>query len=95
MFLAPTQVIAIWPWMLTPLTCRVVGAIFFLGSAGIGVLVDPRWSSVKLMLQVETLMVTLMLIAALRAHAAAGRMARTSPRQVWCIDDRRYLRQIR
>ena len=47
MFLAPTQVIAIWPWMLTPLTCRVVGAIFCLGSAGIGVLVDhggPRSS---------------------------------------------------
>jgi len=70
MFLAPAQVIAIWPWMLTPLTCRVVGAIFCLGSAGIGVLVDPRWSSVKLMLQVEALMVTLMLIAALRARVA-------------------------
>jgi hypothetical protein len=69
MFLAPTQVIAIWPWMLTPLTSRVVGAIFCLGSAGIGVLVDPRWSSVKLMLQVEALMVTLMLIAAVRAHS--------------------------
>ena len=69
MFLVPTQVIAIWPWMLTPLTCRVVGAIFCLGSAGIGVLVDPRWSSVKLMLQVEALMVTLMLIAAVRAHS--------------------------
>jgi hypothetical protein len=68
MFLVPTQVIGIWPWMLTPLTCRVVGAIFCLGSAGIGVLVDPRWSSVKLMLQVEALMVTLMLIAAVREH---------------------------
>jgi hypothetical protein len=68
MSLAPAQVIAIWPWMLTPLTCRVVGAIFCLGSAGIGVLVDPRWSSVKLMLQVEALMVTLMLLAALRAR---------------------------
>jgi hypothetical protein len=68
MFLAPTQVIGIWPWMLTPLTCRVVGAVFCLGSAGIGVLVDPRWSSVKLMLQVEALMVTLMLIAAVRAR---------------------------
>ena len=69
MFLAPTQVIAIWPWTLTPLTCRVVGAIFCLGSAGIGVLVDPRWSTVRLMLQVETLMVALMLIAAVRARA--------------------------
>jgi len=69
MFLAPAQVIAIWPWTLTPLTCRVIGAIFCLGSAGIAVLVDPRWTTVKLMLQVEALMVALMLIAAVRARA--------------------------
>jgi hypothetical protein len=68
MFLAPSPIIAIWPWLLTPLTCRVVGAIFCLGSAGIGVLVDPRWSSVRLMLQVEALMVALILIAAVRAR---------------------------
>jgi hypothetical protein len=67
MFLVPAQVIPIWPWMLTPLRCRVMGAIFCLGSAGIGVLVDPRWTTVRLMLQVEALMVTLMLIAAVRA----------------------------
>jgi hypothetical protein len=68
MFLAPRQVIAIWPWMLTPLTCRVVGAIFCLGSAGIGVLVDPRWSSVSLMIEVEIIMVALILIGAARAR---------------------------
>ena len=67
MFLLPAQVIPLWPWFLTPLTCRVVGAIFCLGTAGIGVLVDPRWTTVRLMLQVETLMVVLMLIAAVRA----------------------------
>jgi hypothetical protein len=69
MFLAPTQVGAIWPWTLTPLTGRVIGAIFCLGSAGIVVLVDPRWTTVKLMLEVEMLMVALMLIGALRALA--------------------------
>lgn len=69
MFLTPTQVIGIWPWTLTPLTCRVIGAIFCLGSAGIAVLVDPRWTTTKLMLQVEALMVALMLIAAVRARA--------------------------
>jgi hypothetical protein len=68
MFLAPAQMIAIWPWLLTPLTCRVMGAIFCLGSAGLGVLPDPRWLTVKLMLQVEILMITLMLIAAIRAR---------------------------
>jgi hypothetical protein len=68
MFLAPGRVIPIWPWMLTPLTCRVLGAIFCLGSAGIGVLVDPRWTTIRLMLQVEALMLTLILVAAVRAR---------------------------
>jgi hypothetical protein len=59
--------IAIWPWSLTPLTCRVVGAIFCLGAAGIGTLADPRWTAIRLMVQVEALMIALMLIAVLRA----------------------------
>lgn len=65
MFVAP--MIAIWPWSLTPLTCRVVGAIFCLGVAGVGPLVDPRWIAIRLMLKVETLMIVLMLVAVLRA----------------------------
>jgi hypothetical protein len=69
MFVAPIPVIQVWPWMLTPLTCRVLGAIFCLGSAGIAVLVDPRWTALKLMLQVEALMVTLILIGGVRARA--------------------------
>jgi hypothetical protein len=75
MFVAPALIIPIWPWTLTPLTCRVVGAIFCLGSAGIGVLVDPRWVTVWVMLQVELLMLTLMLLAAARAapEFVAGR----------------------
>jgi hypothetical protein len=68
MFLAPARVMSVWPWMLTPLTCRVVGAIFCLGSAGIGVLVDRRWTTIRLMLQVEALMVALILVAAVRAR---------------------------
>jgi len=67
MFLAPAMMIAIWPWELTVLTCRVVGAIFCLGAAGIGSLMDPRWVTIRLMTQVEALMVALMLVAALRA----------------------------
>ena len=68
MFLAPTSVIPLWPWPLTPLTCRVVGATLCLGGAGAGVWVDPRWTSVRLMLQVEVLMLGLMLVAAVRAR---------------------------
>jgi len=67
MFVAPQLVMPFWPWSLTPLTCRVVGAIFCLGSAGLGVFADPRWSSVTMLLEVEMIMVPLMLIAAIRA----------------------------
>ena len=69
MFVAPATMIAVWPWPLTPLTCRVVGAIFCLGSAGLGVVRDPRWLTVRLMLQVEVVMVALMSVAAIRARA--------------------------
>ena len=69
MFASPALIIPLWPWALTPLTCRVVGAIFCLGSAGIGVIADPRWVTIRLMLQVEVLMLGLMLIAAVRARA--------------------------
>ena len=34
LFLVPTAAIAIWPWTLTALTARVMGAIFALGVAG-------------------------------------------------------------
>lgn len=68
MFIAPALVIPIWPWMLTPLTCRVVGSIFCLGSAGIMALIDPRWSTLHLMFRVELVMITLILISAVRAR---------------------------
>jgi hypothetical protein len=68
LFLAPTTAIGIWPWLLTPLTCRVVGAIYCLGCALLIVVPDPRWTTFRLMLQVEMVMVTLIVIAAVRAH---------------------------
>jgi hypothetical protein len=67
MFLAPALVIPIWPWTLTPLTCRVVGAIFCLGVAGIWVAADPRWLSVNLILHVQVIMVASILLAMARA----------------------------
>jgi hypothetical protein len=69
MVLDPLRVIGWWPWLLTPLTCRVMGALFCLGSAGIGVFLDPRWVSTRLLLQVEALMLALILVAAVRARA--------------------------
>lgn len=69
LFLAPQGVIDAWPWMLTPLTSRVMSAVFMLGLAGLGVVTDGRWSAARLMLQVQVLMLTLILLAAVRAHA--------------------------
>jgi hypothetical protein len=67
-FLAPTSVDDLWPWAVTPLTARVLSAILALGAAGIGVVWDQRWSAVRLMLQVESLMLALILLAAARAR---------------------------
>ena len=68
LFVAPTRAIGLWPWPLTPLTGRVVGATFCLGAAGLGVLVDERWEAVRLMRRVQLVMFTLILVAALRAR---------------------------
>ncbi|MDX6358635.1 MAG: hypothetical protein QOH37_1689 [Nocardioidaceae bacterium] len=75
MFVAPSAVIDLWPWPLTPLTCRVVAAVFCLGGAGVSAWLDPRWSSVRLMLQVEVVMLVLILVGAVRARGemVAGR----------------------
>jgi hypothetical protein len=69
LFIWPAQAIAVWPWEITPLTSRTLGAIFLLGIAGLGVITDPRWRAARLMLQVEAFMLALILIAAARAHA--------------------------
>jgi hypothetical protein len=67
LFLLPDQVVRIWPWALTPLTSRVLGAIFCLGMAGLGALFDRRWSSARVLLQVAALMLALIVVAGARA----------------------------
>jgi hypothetical protein len=68
LFLSPGRAMTIWPWPLTPLTAQVLGAIFCLGTAGLGALLDRRWSSARIMFQVAGLMLTLILLAGIRAH---------------------------
>src|SRR5256714_5997447 len=74
LFVVPAGAIAVWPWALTPLTARGLGAIFCLGVAGLGVLADRRWSTARVMVEVAGVMVALMLLAGVRAHRefAAG-----------------------
>lgn len=68
LFLAPAWAVTVWPWPLTPLTARVVGATFCLGAAGLGVLVDDRWESLWLMRRVQLVMFSLIAIAVVRAR---------------------------
>lgn len=68
LFLLPERSVDVWPWALTPLTARVLGAVFMLGIAGLGVYADPRWSAARIMLQVQVFMLALILLAAARAR---------------------------
>lgn len=63
LYLLPNQAVTVWPWTLTPLTARTLGAIFCLGIAGLGALFDRRWSSAQVLLQVAALMLALILVA--------------------------------
>jgi len=68
LFLFPRTASHVWPWKLSDLTARVMGAIFALGVAGVGAFTDNRWSSARILLQVEGFMLALILVAAVRAH---------------------------
>ncbi|MEA3184756.1 MAG: hypothetical protein QOJ74_1233 [Ilumatobacteraceae bacterium] len=68
LFLLPRRAIDIWPWTLTPLTARVVGATLMLGVCGLMIAADPRWTTARIMLQVARIMIALFLLAAARAH---------------------------
>ena len=46
----------------------MLGAIFMLGIAGLGVVTDARWRAAWLMLQVQVFMLSLILLAGARAH---------------------------
>ncbi len=67
MVVLPERVIPLWPWALTPLTCRVVGAVFCLGAAGLVTVIDARWTTLRLMVQVAVLMLVLIVVGVLRA----------------------------
>jgi hypothetical protein len=63
----PGFVSFVWPWAITSLTGRVVGAVLCLGVAGFGVLRDDRRSSVVRLVEVAMVMAAFVAIAMLRA----------------------------
>ena len=70
LFAVPEKALGLWPWSLSPLTARVVAAMFSLpGVVGLGIAMDPRWSSAKIILQAQAFSIALILIAAARAWA--------------------------
>ncbi|HEY3289121.1 MAG TPA: hypothetical protein VGK87_03240 [Anaerolineae bacterium] len=70
LFLLPQVLIGIWAWALTPLTARVVGAMFALpGILGIYLAFDPRWSAAKILLESQVISMVFILISVLRTWA--------------------------
>jgi hypothetical protein len=68
LFLSPALMIDWWPWMLTPLTARVLGAMFALpGIVGLGIAAEPRWSGARIILESQAFSILMILIAAGRA----------------------------
>jgi hypothetical protein len=68
LYLLPNRAADVWPWPLTPLTARVLGAIFALGVAGLGAFRERRWTAARVLLQVAGVMLVLIGVAAARAH---------------------------
>src|SRR5207247_5614001 len=65
LFLQPELMIRQWPWTLTPLTARVVGAMFALpGIVGLGIATEKRWSAARIILEAQACSIAMILIAA-------------------------------
>jgi hypothetical protein len=68
LFFIPAWMITIWPWTLTPLTARVVGAMLTLpGIVQISMALDPRWSSARVGIESQAFSLVFILISAARA----------------------------
>jgi hypothetical protein len=68
LFLQPALTIRLWPWMLTPLTARVVGAMFALPAVvGLGIALEQRWSAARIILEAQAFSIVMILIATARA----------------------------
>ena len=62
--LQPGLMISILPWQLTPLTARVMGALFALTGVGeLCIALDPRWSAVRIPLQSQMIGIVLVALA--------------------------------
>lgn len=64
LFLQPRFMINVWPWQLTPLTARVMGALFALTAVGeLAIALDARWSAIRIALQSQMIGIALIALA--------------------------------
>jgi hypothetical protein len=64
LLLVPELMIAVWPWALTPLTARVMAAMFILpGLVGLSIAYVNSWRSARFLLQAQAISIILMLVA--------------------------------
>jgi hypothetical protein len=69
LLVSPDTMIPTWPWRLSPLTSRVMGAMFVLpGLVGIGIWLDGRWSATRYILEAQIGAIVLILLAAVLAR---------------------------
>jgi hypothetical protein len=67
-YISPATAIDVWPWMLTPLTARVIASFTAeVGMAALLISLDPRWSAWKLIVQTFVVGTALLLVGAARA----------------------------
>lgn len=70
LFVAPGGAMAIWPWTLSPLTSRVVAAMYVLpGVAGVSIAYDGSWSGARYLLQAMAVTIVLMIVTVYVARA--------------------------
>ena len=70
LLLVPELMLATWPWALTPLTARVMAAMYILpGLVGLSIAYDGGWSSARYLLQAQAFSIILMLVGVYLARA--------------------------
>ena len=70
LLLFPDVIIPTWPWTLSPLTARVMSAMFALsGTVAIGVAHNRQWDAARIPLQAQALAIILILIGMIRASS--------------------------
>lgn len=68
LILAPERLMPLWPWALTPLTARMVGAFFIVaGLSDLGIAVVRRWSANRVLLEAQLVGLIFILLGIPRA----------------------------